>query len=401
MATREHIDDLSADISSEMESLLRSDLRENWFPRVIDRQGGYVENLDRKWRPTGDSARHLIHQARLAWTAAAYAEHDPALRTEFAAHALHGVDFLDTVFRDRVHGGFYYDVGLDGSPLRNGEKHACAVAFAIFAATKAYSVTRADRALEVAREGFSWLDKHSYRDGTGYVEGLARNGSPMIDRKPNNPLGDRYGDITSNTHIHLLEAFAGLYRADPDPTTRQRLESILVLIHERFVADDGSLLLLLDDRAKKASHGHAVETAYLLVDAAESLGMPDDPRTWEVATRLAERAYADGRDTRHGGFFNEPARDGGAKVSWAQAEALNTWVMMNRHETSGSTRWSEAIEDQWTFIQKHLIDRKHGGWYWQTTRRGWRSGTSAKSGEWQDPYHTARALINASSALHL
>ena len=396
MATAHQIANPIADISNEMESVLRSDLRGNWFPRVISPRGGYVENLDRKWQPTGDRARHLIHQSRLAWTAAAYAEHDRSVRTEFAAHALHGIDFIDTVFRDRVHGGFYYHVALDGSPLRNGEKHIRAIAFAIFAAAKTYSVTHADRALELAHEGLAWIAKHSYREGTGYVEASARNGSPMIDSKHSNQLGDPYGVITSNTHLHLLEAFAELYRADPATTTRERLQGILVLIRDQFIADDRSLLLLLDDRSQQASHGHTVEAAYLLVDAAEALGMPDDIKTWEVATRLAERAYTDGRDTRHGGFFDDPTRDRGAKISWAQAEALNTWIMMANRETSGSTRWSEAVEDQWSFIRNHLIDRKHGGLFWKATRRGWRSRMSAKSGEWQDPYHISRALINGS-----
>ena len=394
MATADQPDNNSTDMRSEMESALHSDLRENWFPRVIDPDGGYTENLDRKWRPTGDSARHLVHQARLAWTAAAYAAHAPDAHTQFGAYALYGIHVIDRVFRDREHGGFYYDVALDGRPLRNGDKNAYATAFAIFGAAKAYSVTHESRALEVAREGFAWLDKHSYREGKGYVEDSTRDGSPILIDSRGNPLGYRYGDVTSYSHLHLLEAFTELYRVDPDPVIRERLGGVFLMVRDRFVTSDGRVLHRLEDDSLFASHGHAVKVAYLLTNAADALGMPADTATWEVATRLAEVALTKGRDSTHGGLLNEPDKDRGVKIAWVQAEALNTWITMARHESLGANRWSVAADEQWAFIRDHLIDRKYGGWYWQSTRRGWRSGTSAKSGEWQDPYHTSRALMN-------
>jgi cellobiose epimerase len=394
MATADQLDNSSTNMRSEMESALSIDLRENWFPRVIDPDGGYTENLDRKWRPTGDNARHLVHQARLAWTAAAYAAHAPDVHAQFGAYALYGIHFIDRVFRDREHGGFYYDVALDGRPLRNGDKNAYATAFAIFGAAKAYSVTHEGRALEVAREGFAWLDRHSYREGKGYVEDSTRDGSPILTDNRANPLGYRYGDVTSNSHLHLLEAFTELHRADPDPVIRERLGSIFLMMRDRFVTSDGRLLHRLDDDSLFASNGHAVEAAYLLVDAADALGMRSDVATREVAARLSDRVLTHGRDPTHGGLLNEPDKDRGVKISWVQAEALNTWIMMARHESSGANRWSVAAEEQWSFIRDHLIDRKYGGWYWQTTRRGWRSGSADKSGEWQDPYHTTRALLN-------
>src|SRR5688500_19816107 len=94
-ASADQLDNSSPDMRREMESALHSDLSENWFPRVIDPDGGYIENLDRKWRPTGDSARHLVHQARLAWTAAAYAAPAPEGHAASGEIAPYGSQTLD------------------------------------------------------------------------------------------------------------------------------------------------------------------------------------------------------------------------------------------------------------------------------------------------------------------
>ena len=202
---------------------------------------------------------------------------------------------------------------------------------------------------------------------------------------------------------------------------RARLEALLSLLRDAFVTSDGRLRRRLtaagagrgkDDDADETL-GHAVETAYLLVDAAAALGRPDDPQTWAVAQRMAEHVLAHGRDREHGGTFDDPARDHGAKIWWVQAEALNTWAVMHAHAvavavataapspagcadvSSMETRWYDAFADQWRFIRDHVIDRRHGGWFTTTTRRGRVIGETDKAGAWKDPYHTARALMNA------
>ena len=90
----------------------------------------------------------------------------------------HGTDFIDRCLRDDVHCGFF-DVDLNGRPLRDGEKHVVPIAFAIFAAAK-LGVSSYDRALAVARDGFAWLDRHAHHARGGYVEELHRDGSPQL-----------------------------------------------------------------------------------------------------------------------------------------------------------------------------------------------------------------------------
>src|SRR5688572_24760692 len=242
------------ELAAEIEHSLREDLCGHWFPRTLDPKGGYAEYLDHQWHPTGDIRRSLIHQARLAWTAAAHAGHDESRRDEFASYALHGIHFIDTKLRDQKQGGFYFDVDSDGEPLRNGEKHACALAYAVFTGAECWSVTRERVALDVARDAFAWLEQHCRRSNGTYIEDVSREGAPIVrsesrsrhrlfglirTRPTRNPLGRPYGQTTMNTHIHLLEVYASFHRADPSPASRSALESLLGAVRDRFVDDAG------------------------------------------------------------------------------------------------------------------------------------------------------------------
>jgi cellobiose epimerase len=66
----------------------------------------------------------------------------------------------------------------------------------------------------------------------------------------------------------------------------------------------------------------------------------------------------------------------------------------------GSTdRYGSAFLKQWTFIEKHMIDPVHGGWYAETTRDGKLTGDGAKASQWKANYHTSRALMNVAMTL--
>ena len=61
-----------------------------------------------------DHDTFLVYQARMTWTAAAFARYSPAHRDEFADYARHGVAFLDRVMRDKEFGGLPLDARSEG-----------------------------------------------------------------------------------------------------------------------------------------------------------------------------------------------------------------------------------------------------------------------------------------------
>ena len=98
-----------------------------------------------------DESCFLVYQARMTWTAAAFAEFSPADRQEYVGYARHGLDFLDRVMRDREQGGFHWVLDVQGRPDEKlgMEKHVYGTAFVVYAASKVYEVTRDQRALRV------------------------------------------------------------------------------------------------------------------------------------------------------------------------------------------------------------------------------------------------------------
>jgi mannobiose 2-epimerase len=374
--------------------------------------------LARDWSPRPDENVFLVYQARMTWTAAAFAQYSQPDRHEFVRHAHHGIEFLDRVMRDKEFGGFHWILDPEGrlDPKLGDEKHVYGTAFVVYAASKVHEVTGDERSLKVARDAFDWLEQHAHdaRHG-GYFEAIQRDGTPIVSWEHNAPIARRldrlgvyYGFKTMNAHIHLLEALAQLSRVDDRKIVRERLHEVFSLVEDRIAVEPGALNLYLtrEWRAIPAhdSFGHDVETAFLLVEAAEALGTPQNPKTWRLARLLVDHALDWGWDEEHGGFYDKGESFGGpafdrTKVWWTEAEGLNALLLMHRRYADQTDRYWKAFLKQWDFIDRHLIDPMHGGWYAETTREGTLKGDGGKANQWKANYHTARALMNVARML--
>ncbi|MDR3621340.1 MAG: AGE family epimerase/isomerase [Paludisphaera borealis] len=406
------------DRATKLRVLLRDELA-HWYPAAIDTQaGGFHQNFARDWTARPDDNKFQVYQARMTWTAAAFAEFEPSRRDEFLVYARHGIAFLDDVMRDREHGGFHWILDRDGKlDARLGdEKHAYGLSFVIYAASKVRAVGGDDRALKVARDAFDWLDAHAHdAQHGGYIEAIRRDGTAITSWDPKAPihkrtdrLGVYYGYKTMNSHIHLLEALAELSRVDDRPIVKERLREVFLIVRDKIAVEPGALNLYLtrDWRAIPAhdSFGHDVETAYLLVEAAEALHIADDQKTWSVARSLVDHALDWGWDDQHGGFYDKgdsfatPAYDL-TKVWWTEAEGLNALAVMDRKFGKETDRYAKAFARQWEFIERSLLDLEHGGWFAETARGGKLIGDGAKANQWKANYHTARAMMNVSRLL--
>lgn len=406
-------------LQRKLDELVREELTRHWYPRSLEQdRRGFHQNFARDWSPLPDQDRFLVFQSRMTWTAAAFADYSAANREEFARYALQGVRYLDEVMRDREFGGFHWMLNGEGRvDARLGtEKHVYGLAFVIYSASTAYAVTKDPLALKVARDAFDWVEEHAHDSKHGgYFEALTREGTPILTWKAEDPLWKRvdrvgvyYGFKTMNVHIHMLESLAELSRVDSSPLVKQRLDETFRLVRDRIAVAPGALNLYhtRDWRATPAhdSFGHDVETAYLLADAAEALGTPQDPKTWEVTRSLVDHALDWGWDDRNGGFYDKGEAFGGEafaknKVWWTQAEGLNALLLMHKQYGSKTDRYWKAFLKQWDFIEKHMLDPVHGGWYAETTADGNLIGDGRKANPWKANYHTSRAMMNAARML--
>jgi mannobiose 2-epimerase len=395
----------------EIESALKQSNLEVWFPRTVDNeQGGFLCDFDREWRPAGKQPKTIVFQSRMTWLASRAAEQYPA-QARYLEAARHGFRFLETRMWDRVHGGWYWSLDRAGqiTPEWQGAKHAYGLGFGIYACAAYARAAKSPEPLERARQAFAWLEEHAHdAKYCGYNEFLTREGVPILTTassplgRDRDCLGTRIGYKSMNTHIHLLEAFTALYEQWPDARLKARTMELLTLIRDKVVAPPGAMHQFFNPDWVPVpdcdSIGHDVETAYLLLEAAEALGMKDDPKMVATAKSLLDHALAYGWDRADGGFYDTcgtfgPVHDA-RKVWWSQAEGLNALLLMSRRFPQDPLDYRKLFDRQWRYIEKTFMDKEHGGWY----PVGLDSGgdrDAAKASEWKAGYHDGRALFKA------
>jgi mannobiose 2-epimerase len=151
------------------------------------------------------------------------------------------------------------------------------------------------------------------------------------------------------------------------------------------------------------SFGHDVETAYLMLEASHVLGLKKDSKTRMVAKRMVDHALQNGWDKSLGGFYNEGYYFKGDKAItiifdsknwWAQAEGLNTLLLMADLFPADKMNYAGKFRQQWRYIKTYLIDQEHGDWYEEGLDKEPHRKSSLKGHQWKAAYHQYRALAN-------
>ena len=398
-------------LAEEAELMLRRDVLGVWFPRTVDTtNGGFHANFTRDWKPLPGDGKFSVFQGRMTWIAAQVALRRPDLKAQFLPAARHGLDYLLNVMWDKQAGGFFWGLDEKGavSPAFTDGKHLYGMSFCLYGAAAAYEATKDPRALELAQRAFRWMDEHAHdaKHG-GYFEWLTRDGRVVQARSAPGHVeaipvsGFPLGYKSMNTHIHLLESFTELYRVWKDDGLRRRLAELLAIVRDKICVEPGAMNLYFtnDWRAIPGhdSYGHDVETAYLMLEAAEVLGQKGDAVTERTARLLVDHALAYGWDETYGGFFREGTAAGEAedtkKEWWAQVEGLNTLLLMHEKYGRETDTYFRAFQHQWQFIRDRQVDREFRGLYDTTERDGTPTNTP-KARMWKAAYHDGRALLN-------
>jgi mannobiose 2-epimerase len=279
----------------------------------------------------------------------------------------------------------------------------------MYAAAGNYKATKDERALDLAKKTFAWLEKFSHDPKYGgYIEAISADNKQILEKPADrNSMVGPYGYKSMNSHIHLLESVTALYEIWPDALVKTRLQELFEIVRDKVAVPPGCLNLYfnLDWRPvpDHDSFGHDVETAYLLVEAATVLGMPEDAATWKMARALVDHALEFGWDNERGGFYDRGSAFGRPtvteKIWWVEAEGLNALLLMHEKFGKETTKYWDAFNLQWDFIRKYQVDSKNGGWLNTVSKEGVANPGAEKSGPWTECYHQGRALLNVTAAL--
>ena len=367
-----------------------------WMERALDRQGGgFFGQVGADGVPVPDAPKAGLLNARILWTfARAYRRYGTPAYLAMAQRA-HG--FLVERVRDRRHGGLFWTVDRAGNALEP-HKQIYLQAFGIYGLAEYARATGDADALGQAIELHRLVERNARdRRHGGYVEAFERDWSPRPDVRLN-PRFDPDVPKTMNTHLHLLEAYAGLARAWPDPTLTARLTDLVRLFVDRIVdSRTGHCRLYFGDdwepRSDRVSFGHDIEAGWLLVAAAR--GLHDETlqaAVAPVAIGLARAVLAHGIDD-DGGVRCE-AGPGVVTVDhkdwWPQAEAVVGFL--DAFELTGDAAFLRTAHRSWCFIREHVIDPAAGEWRWRVRRDGTSAGLPLVA-KWKCPYHNGRMCL--------
>lgn len=386
-APRQSLDELGAAAARELEH----NILPFWLIHARNRAtGGFWGEVTSRLRGRRTRLRSAILTSRILWTfSAAYRRVRPD--PEWLAMATYARDDLLNTFRDPEYGGVIWSAAPDGT-ARDRRKQIYGQTFAIYGLSEYYRATRDPAALEEAIALYRLVETHA-RDRVqgGYIDLCQPDWSPA------DPPGS--GAVKSmGTMLHLVEPYANLYRAWPDPALRGALQRAIETVLLRAPDATGARLdqyfrsdwTPVSDRF---SYGHDLEFCWLAVDAARCI---EDAALLEATQSLAVRVagHAAANADPDGGLVIEVGPAGvtdAAKHWWVQAEAAIAFL--DAYEISGDQHLFAAAQRSWAFIENRLVDRRGGEWFSTTTRGGRPKRRLSKISFWKCPYHNGRACM--------
>jgi len=385
-----------------------------WLQNARDPKGdGFLTYFDRHGRRTGKTDKTFLMQIRTLYTMAS------AHRAGYgggrcAELAREGARFIVDNYWDSDHDGWFWIADRAGTPTVTA-KVGYGQCFGIYAFSEYALATGDEFGRQMALRSYDSVCRHMIDTQCGgYRELFRRDWTPM-------PGGRSGGDRKSlDVHMHMMEALTTLYELTGRVSHRRRLEEVISLITERMLDAEHRLGLKqfsLDFTPLRAiifdtewgrdappeddaqpldmtSPGHNVELAWLLLHAADVLGLARADFA-EIARRQVDHCCALGIDWEYGGVYADvpmarpPAQT--EKQFWQQCEALVG--LLDAVELFGNEQYWTAFRNVYDFVFDKLVVMDAGGeWYERVDRFG-SPIDDALGHAWKINYHTVRSMI--------
>lgn len=391
-------------MAEECESELRGHILPFWRALRDDR-GGFLGQMTTDLVRHPDAPKGVILHARILWAfSSAYLKYRDPLDLEAAAHAY---AFLQKAW-DAEYGGFYWSLTADCLP-DSTDKYAYCNAFCVYGLALYAEASGDKAALDFAMRAFDCIEAR-FCQPNGYTESLTRDFSAL----ENDHLSehDLNAAKTMNTTLHLIEAYAELYRVTGEQRVGSALRDLLMLMAERIYLPRQQMLGVFFDENLELlgdlhSYGHDIEASWLIDRACECLGEEALAANWRAINyTLAKHVYE--AAFREGALYNERFGDETDKtrIWWVLAEGVLGFL--NAAQTAKTVlgdihreeRYLDAALTLWEYIKAYQIDRRTGGeWYAETNTDGTPRQTGDMAGTWKCPYHNSRMCLIAAEKI--
>jgi mannobiose 2-epimerase len=381
-------------LKNEVSDNLTKNILTYWSSRMVDNvNGGFYGRIDGNDKVYPEAEKGGILNARILWT------YSSAYRvlgdTSYLHLAKRAKDYILTHFIDSQYGGACMSLKADGTPS-NTRKQIYTNAFFIYALAEYSRATGDIQALAEARKIFDLFEKFAAdREFNGYYEVFSREWERVRERM----IGESSDkdEKTMNTSLHLMEAYANLYRVSGDKLVGDRLRNLVEIFLDKIIDKKTSHLICFMDRnwnstSSVDSYGHDIESSWLLWEAANLLGDQKlIDRVKEAGIKIANAAL-EGYQPDGSMLTEKDNATGHVRTQrswWEQAETVVGYL--NAFELTGNESYLEKSLDCWTYIKQHFVDTKNGGWFSYVSESGVPGGD--KGGYWICPYHSGRMCM--------
>ena len=405
------------DILQRTETYLKDTLLPFWLERSPDPEfGGFLTYFDRRGRLTGETTKTFLMQIRMLYTLSS-AHRFGYGGGRCAELASLGARFITDHYWDKERDGWFWIADRAGTPTVL-DKVGYGQTFGIYAFSEYFLATGDPLGKEMALRSYDAVCRHmaDTRYG-GYLELMEHDWQP----KPAGPFG---GDRKSlDVHMHMMEALTSFYAMTQLPSHRRRLQEVIDLIIARMLHPENGLGYMqftydfqplrriifatawgrdarpADNQAApidQTSPGHNVEFAWLLLHAADTLGIPRAQYA-EVVRRMFDHCLAFGIDAQYGGVYADTPMERPTTLTekqfWQQAEVLIG--MLDAYALLGEEKYWQAFRNVYDFVFGKLVVMEAGGeWYERVDRFG-HPIDDALGHAWKISYHTVRSMVQS------
>jgi mannobiose 2-epimerase len=381
---------LKSELTAELDSIL-----EYWSKNTIDKQnGGFIGQIDFNEHPIAAAEKGSVLNARILWSFSA--SYQVTKNEEHKKIAVRAFEYLSKYFYDSEFGGLFWSINVDKTP-KDTKNQIYALAFAIYGLSEYYAISKDGKALEIAINLYWKIQEYSYDpEQKGYFEALTCDWHPIDDLR----LSDKDANEkkTMNTHLHIVEAYANLFKVWKDKALQNDIIELLETIEKHFInTKTGHLRLFFNEnwieKPDVISYGHDIEAAWLLLQCAE---ISEDETLianyTKHAIQMAE-VTQEGLDTDGGLWYELDPKNNeliAEKHWWVQAEVLIGFY--NAYQITGDEKYLDIVLKNWEFIKKYILDKQNGEWFWGV-HRDYSLIEKDKAGFWKCPYHNSRACL--------
>lgn len=381
---------------SDFDAELRKRILPFWIRLIDYENGGFYGTVDFHLNIDPNSPKGGVIGARHLWSFSTVYEYTKDVQhLEMARHAY---EFLKNKLWDPVNGGIYWLVDYQGNPLIP-VKHIYAQSFALYGLSEYTRVTKDLEALEQAVSLFHLIEKKCFDSVSGgYFEEFSTDWQP----KNNEILGEgRSAVFTTNSHLHLLEAYTNLYRVWPNPSLLEKVHHLLDLFQDKIFNNQEHYCHVAFQRNWEPvndtfSFGHDIETSWLVADTLDKIGA-DRPKIDIINKQIAAKVAAEGM-AGDGSLLDAKVKGKvlPVRVWWVEAEAVIGFY--NAFQLTGNKDYISLSESVWHYIQKSFLDpRPNGEWYARLDENGHPTSNQIISAniadEWKGCYHNTRMCL--------